>query len=224
MKGSQNALLLSGPITLALGVLTAYSGLVLYTIYKDCDPITSGKLSSFDEIMPYFAAEKLSQFPGLTGLFISGIFSASLSTISAMLNSLAAVELEDYVKPLCKKIGIEFPTEKATLIGKVLGIANGIVCLALAFLAKSMGGLVEAAVGVSGAIGGPILGVFTLGMFVESANEKGAIAGTVTSLILCLWAVLGYPKPGAVNLPFSVEGCDNATLLMDHVNVTPIER
>ncbi|XP_076678763.1 putative sodium-dependent multivitamin transporter [Andrena cerasifolii] len=223
MKASQNALLLSGPISMVLGVLTAFSGLVLYTIYKDCDPITSGTLSNFDEIMPYFAAQELSRFPGLTGLFISGIFSASLSTISAMLNSLAAVALEDYVKPVCKKIGMEFPTEKATLIGKVLGIVNGFICLALAFIAKSMGGLVEAAVGVSGGIGGPILGLFTLGMFVESANETGAIAGTVTALILCLWAVLGYPKPGAVNLPFSVEGCDNATLLMDHVNVTPIE-
>lgn len=173
--------------------------------------------------MPYFAAERMSRVPGVTGLFISGVFSASLSTISAMLNSLAAVALEDYVKPTCRKFSIEFPTERATLIGKFLAVANGFACLAVAFIAKSMGPLVEAAIGISGAIGGPILGIFTLGMVVEKANQAGAIAGTSTALITCIWAVFGTPKPPTPNLPLSVEGCDNSTLLLYHQNTTLFE-
>ncbi|XP_050591200.1 putative sodium-dependent multivitamin transporter [Bombus affinis] len=223
LKSSQRALLLSGPLTLLLGSLTAFCGLVLYAVYRNCDPVTSGKISSFDKIMPYFAAERMSRVPGITGLFISGVFSASLSTISAMLNSLAAVALEDYVKPTCRKFSIEFPTEKATLIGKFLAVANGFTCLAVAFIAKSMGPLVEAAIGISGAIGGPILGIFTLGMFVEKANQAGAIVGTSTALITCIWAVFGTPKPPTPNLPLSVEGCDNSTLLFYHQNTTLFE-
>ncbi len=42
--------------------------------------------------------DRLDSIPGLTGLFIAGIFSASLSTVSAAVNSLAAVTLEDYLK------------------------------------------------------------------------------------------------------------------------------
>lgn len=42
--------------------------------------------------------DRLDVVPGLTGLFVSGIFSASLSTVSAAINSLAAVTLEDYIK------------------------------------------------------------------------------------------------------------------------------
>lgn len=48
--------------------------------------------------MPLFVVDAMNDLPGLPGLFVSGIFSASLSTISAALNSLAAVTLEDYVK------------------------------------------------------------------------------------------------------------------------------
>ena len=39
--------------------------------------------------------------PGLPGLFIAGVFSGSLSTVSSAINSLAAVTFEDYVKPVC---------------------------------------------------------------------------------------------------------------------------
>ncbi|XP_076242296.1 putative sodium-dependent multivitamin transporter [Calliopsis andreniformis] len=214
-KSSQYALFLSGPITISLAALTSYSGLVLYAVYKDCDPLTSGQIDGADKIMPFFAAERMSRIPGLTGLFISGVFSASLSTISAMVNSLAAVALEDYVKPSYKKLGLHFPTEKESLLGKVLTGVNGLICLALAFIAKSMGGLVEATISLSGAISGPILGIFTLGMFVESANDIGAVAGIISSLIICLWAFFGRHNIVTPNLPLSVEGCDNSTLSMD---------
>lgn len=48
--------------------------------------------------MPLYVVETMSSVPGLTGLFVAGIFSASLSTVSSCLNSLAAVTLEDYIK------------------------------------------------------------------------------------------------------------------------------
>lgn len=50
--------------------------------------------------MPIFVVDEIGHLAGLPGLFVSGIFSASLSTISATLNSLAAVTWEDYLKVL----------------------------------------------------------------------------------------------------------------------------
>lgn len=47
--------------------------------------------------MPWYVVEAMHAVPGLAGLFIAGIFSASLSTISASCNALAAVTLTDYV-------------------------------------------------------------------------------------------------------------------------------
>lgn len=48
--------------------------------------------------MPYYVVDTMGNIPGLSGLFVAGIFSASLSTVSAALNSLAAVTIEDYYK------------------------------------------------------------------------------------------------------------------------------
>lgn len=212
LKVATHALFLSGPFILLVGFLTCFAGLSIYAVYKDCDPVVSGKLSTYDKILPYYSVMNLS--PGMVGLIVSGVFSASLSTISAMMNSLAAVALEDYVKPIHRKLGIELSDSRATFIAKALTILNGVICLFLALLAKTMGTLVAVAFSVHGAIGGPILGIFTLGMLTESANELGTIIGMITALIVCLWATFGQPKPPVPMLPVSIEGCANTTALM----------
>lgn len=48
--------------------------------------------------MPYYVVDTMGYIPGLSGIFVAGIFSAALSTVSAALNSLAAVTVEDYYK------------------------------------------------------------------------------------------------------------------------------
>lgn len=83
-----------------MSLLTCFSGLAIYSKYYDCDPITVGRISSTDQLMPLYVMDTLSSYPGIPGLFIAGIFSAGLSTVSAALNSLSAVILEDYVKPI----------------------------------------------------------------------------------------------------------------------------
>ncbi|XP_011880850.1 PREDICTED: putative sodium-dependent multivitamin transporter [Vollenhovia emeryi] len=212
VKVATNALFLCGPLILLVGFLTCFAGVSLYALYKDCDPVASGKISTYDKILPYYTVEQLP--PGLVGLIVSGVFSASLSTISAMMNSLAAVALEDYVKPLHRKFGIEFSDKKATFTAKALTVLNGVICMFLALIAKTMGTLVAVAFSVHGAIGGPILGIFTLGMVSESANETGTIIGMITALTVCLWATFGKPKPPVPRLPVSIEGCANSTLIL----------
>lgn len=127
-------------------------------MYRNCDPFVSGKINSFDKIMPYFVSERMPRFQGMTGLFVAGIFSASLSTISALLNSLAAVALEDYVKPMYSKLGCQFPDNRATLFAKILVLVNGVLCLGVSFLAESMGNLVSLCLSISSGLAGPLVG------------------------------------------------------------------
>lgn len=77
-----------------------FSGLAIYTKYRNCDPVAIGRINSNDQLMPLYVMDMLSEYPGVPGLFIAGIFSAGLSTISATVNSMAAVILEDFIKPL----------------------------------------------------------------------------------------------------------------------------
>lgn len=61
------------------------------------------------QMMPLFVVDAMGSMPGLPGIFVSGIFSASLSSVSAAMNSLAAVTLEDYIKVREKFITDKLP-------------------------------------------------------------------------------------------------------------------
>ena len=45
-------------------------------------------------------------------------------------------------------------------------------------------------------LGGPVLGLFLLGVFVPFANSKGAFAGTISGLTLTIWLFLGHVAYG----------------------------
>jgi len=73
-----------------------------------------------------------------------GIFSAGLSTISAGLNALTAVTLEDFIKPTYRKCrGYEISSKKLVFIAKMLGVTFGIITILLAFLVQFLGGLLQ---------------------------------------------------------------------------------
>lgn len=196
-----------------MSLVTSLAGIVLYAWFEGCDPVASGQVYSFDQTMPYFAKIRLSKIPGLSGFFIAGVFSASLSTVSALLNSLAAVAVADYIQPLYRKCGRELSDSMASLFGKILALINGLLVLAVAYLASHLGSIMQLALAINGAMGGPILGLFSLGIFVEAANEIGSVIGTVVSLALSMWIIFGQPKPPVAELPVSFEKCSNATVI-----------
>jgi sodium-coupled monocarboxylate transporter 8/12 len=68
---------------------------------------------------------------GLSGFFVAGIFSGSLSTVSSAINSLAAVTLEDYIKPFRKS---SLSEAHSTLILKIIAIAYGLLSVILTFI------------------------------------------------------------------------------------------
>ncbi|XP_011686235.1 PREDICTED: putative sodium-dependent multivitamin transporter isoform X2 [Wasmannia auropunctata] len=210
MQASQKAMWLSWPITTLLITTTCFSGLAIYSKYYKCDPILKRRIISTDMLMPLYVMDTMSTIPGLPGLFVAGIFSAGLSTISAALNSLAAITLEDYLKPLYKKcIGHEFSPTKSVYIAKVFAFTFGIISIVLAFLAQFLGGVHQAFYSIIGVTGGPLLGIFMLGMGTESATEGGAIAGVLTAFLCLSWIVFGGSHPIPSKLPITIEGCDN---------------
>ncbi len=85
----------------------------------------------------------MDKIPGLTGLFIAGILSGSLSTVSSAINSLAAVSWEDYVHPIIQKLGrgktkngVSINPAMISFYNKLLALLYGCVCIGVAFLAE----------------------------------------------------------------------------------------
>ncbi|GFT17002.1 sodium-coupled monocarboxylate transporter 2, partial [Nephila pilipes] len=116
--------------------------------------------------MPYFITSTLSDLPGVPGLCICGIFSASLSTVSSAINSLAAVVSEDFLKTI-------FPKFNVTVFhNKVISLVCGALCVAISFLIASLGSLVKMTILIVGLVAGPNLGAFLLAACTTATNEQ----------------------------------------------------
>ncbi|XP_013881772.1 solute carrier family 5 member 6 isoform X2 [Austrofundulus limnaeus] len=168
--------------------LSCIMGLVMFAQYCGEDHADKLKSSSRDAMVIYFVMDMLQGLPGLPGLFVACLFSAALSTISSAFNSLATVTMEDLIKP-------QFPSmseARATLVSKALASSYGLLCLAMAYLTHLMGdSVLQVALKIFGMVGGPILGVFCLGMFFPCANSTGAVTGLGAGLLMAFWVGIG---------------------------------
>uniref|UniRef100_A0A8B9GZW4 Solute carrier family 5 member 12 n=1 Tax=Astyanax mexicanus TaxID=7994 RepID=A0A8B9GZW4_ASTMX len=187
------------------------SGLIMYAFYAGCDPWTAGYVSAPDQLMPYFVLDILGRYPGLPGLFVACAFSGTLSTVAASINALATVTYEDFVRQCCGDIS----NRAATWISKALCVVFGVACTSMAVTASYMGAIVQAALSIHGMCGGPMLGVFSLGILFPFTNSKGAIGGLLLGITLAFWAAVGafiYPASPNYTNPLSLS-TENCTLL-----------
>lgn len=207
LKSAQTAVWINWPILSLLSLSTSFSGLVIYYYYRTCDPLTQGRITSMDQQMPIYVIDALGHLPGISGMFVAGIFSGSLSSVSSTLNSLAAVTLEDYYKPLYKKIKKKEYEATSAFLSKMIALVYGLVCIGGAFLAQFLGGILQASLVLFGVVGGPLLGLFTLGMTTEVATQWGVIPGLFIGIGLSVWLGFSPSPPAEPILEFSVEDC-----------------
>lgn len=91
---------------------------------------------------------------------------------------------------------------------KVIAAIYGIICIGVAYIAQSFVGVLQISLTVFGTVGGPILGLFTLGMATVTANERGSVFGLALGVALSM--LVGFAeKPPQVKLHKSVEDCSN---------------
>ncbi|MGH0131366.1 UNVERIFIED_CONTAM: hypothetical protein FKN15_045917 [Acipenser sinensis] len=189
-------------------VCAVFSGLLMFAYYRNCDPWTAGFVSAPDQLMPYFVMDILGSFPGLPGLFVACAFSGTLSTVAASINALATVTYEDLVKNCFKNLSDRLDT----WISKGLCIVFGVACTSMAVAASQMGGVVQAALSIHGMCGGPMLGLFSLGILFPWTNWKGAAGGLAMGIAMSFWVGIGgfvYPAgpDKAFPLPLSTNSC-----------------
>ncbi|XP_038057834.1 sodium-coupled monocarboxylate transporter 1-like [Patiria miniata] len=186
------------------------AGVVMYAYFATmrCDPYTglADQVKQTDQLIPFFVMELFGGLPGLPGLFTSSVFSAALSTVSSGLNSLAAVTAEDLVRPCFKKM----EEERYTLVTKGIAMGFGLLSMLVAYIVSLLNkGILQLALSLFGMTGGPLMGVFSLGMFFPWANSKGAFTGLIVGLAMAFWVGIGaqiYP-PDVYKPPLLVDGC-----------------
>ncbi|XP_069698838.1 sodium-coupled monocarboxylate transporter 1-like [Periplaneta americana] len=195
---------------LILSVMSCFTGLLVYAKYKDCDPITSKAIQRPDQIVVHYVMSFGSTVPGLPGLFIAGILSACLSTISSSLNSLGAIVYCDFLRPF---LGNNTTDRTANNIMKCIVVIVGVIATLLVYAVDKLGSIVQVVTSFAGITNGAIVGLFSFGVLNPRGNTKGALAGSAVSLIFMGWMSIGtlnavsQKKIKPVTLPLRVDGC-----------------
>lgn len=181
-------------ITMTLAV---FCGLVLFTLYHQCDPVKASVINKYDELMPYFVMDTFHYLPGIAGFFVTAVYSGSLSTMSSGYNALAAITWEDFLKPQLK-----LSPKGIMLTTKAIAAGYGILTVIIAFLAGSLPSVMSATFVTTGAFGGAYGATFFIGILVPWCGSRSALLSMVTGMALSFWVSLGsmlYPaKPVAV--------------------------
>lgn len=105
----------------------------------------------------------------MLGVFISCVFSASLSTVSAVMHSLSGVIYNDYVRP---RKWFSHTDANANLTMRFIIIVIGTFCAAAGIIVENFQSIFQMITTVSGMSTGAVFGAFTLGMLYPWANEK----------------------------------------------------
>lgn len=85
--------------------------------------------------------DQLSVMPGLPGLFVSCVFSASLSTLSSGFNALAAVTYDDF---LSRYDWVKALSETTTRrMSKLIAFCYGLIAIGMAFVVSRIDSVLQ---------------------------------------------------------------------------------
>ena len=167
LGSARKALVLFLVGTTTLLAMCCYNGLLIFAMYHDCDPLSTGLAKAKDQLVPLLVMEVLGEYPGLAGLFVAGIFSAALSSLSTALNSLSAIVLEDFCKPFVSKPLTETQTR---YIMRFTVLAFGALAVMMVIVVEKMGAVLQLSMSLGPVTLGPLFGLFLMGFFFPRIN------------------------------------------------------
>ncbi|EDW24373.1 GL23435 [Drosophila persimilis] len=222
---AKKSLIIAGLGFIIISLFNTFAGIIMFARYYGCDPILAGLVSKPDKMMPFFVQDIMGHLAGMPGVFISCVFSAALSSLSATLNSLAGVVYFDYIKP-----HIRHTDARANGIMKLVIIAMGGYCILGGFIVQNFNSILQTVVTITGVNTGAVVGVFLLGMFVPRCNSKVAVSSILISVVGMVWIIANGQmnfKAGLIKyevLPNSLDQCEARGLhtILDAINQTAV--
>ncbi len=177
------AVLFNGVIALPVMLLLYLLGIGFVAFYAVHHNLRVS-LGNAQQVLPHFVIHVLP--PGLSGLVIAALCAATMSALSAGLNSFSTVTVVDfygrYYKKLSSSNGI------AVSVARWSTLAWGVMASSGALFVGRLGGIIEIVGKMSSFFGGPLLGMFLLGILTRRANSLGALLGC-TCGVTATWLV-----------------------------------
>ncbi len=183
LRESIRALVLNAVAVVVVLPWTFLAGTMIWAFYQAHPEMIAGfDMSRPDRILPFFVVQNLPM--GLRGLLIAALFAATMSSVDSGINTLSTATLMDWFHGLGKvKKGSNLLAQ-----ARAWTIFWGLVTTGLAILIGYAGKtLVELGNTIGGLFGGPLLGIFLLGMLTCRANSPGVLLGALFGFAFSLF-------------------------------------
>ena len=182
VEETKKALITNAKLVACIPVFFFAVGAALYAYYTQHPELLPADFNT-GGILPFFV---ISQMPaGIAGLIIAAIFAASQSSISSSLNSISACFTSD----VYNRFGGEKTPEQNLKVGRLVTVSAGVfgVIASTYLIMSNESELWDAFNSLIGLMGGPMTGLFMLGVFVRRANANSALLGVVAAVAAILW-------------------------------------
>ncbi len=188
--------LLTGVIA---AVILSLLGLTLLAFFRNNPHLLEDGQSLYnnaDQLLPQFIITSLPDW--VSGLFISGLMAAAMSSLSSGVNSSSAVITEDFIIRFRKK---NMTPALYLRTVKLVTVGIGILVVALSsYIYIVPGNLYEVGARVSNLLTAPLFIMFFMAMFIPWATVLGTWVATISSIttavLIAYWELFfGTPGP-----------------------------
>ncbi|MCB1204630.1 MAG: sodium/solute symporter [Verrucomicrobiae bacterium] len=161
-----------------VGLTLGFAGIAMLGYFSANQGLLPGDLSAVsqaDKIFPHFIAAHLP--PVVSGLVVSGLFAAAMSSVDSGVNSITAVVTSDFFDRFRK----EPVTEKEHVwIARIIAFTVGVIVVGCSsFIGKVPGNITAVTNKTVNLLTVPIFCLFFFALFVKSARPAGVLFGTL---------------------------------------------
>ena len=185
-KAMTTWLIVGGVVGLTLG-LVGFALLGYFQANPNLLPAGVTIQENADKIFPLFIANHLP--PVATGLVVSGLFAAAMSSIDSGVNSITAVVMTDFLGRFGHKPDTD---EKHIRFARWMAVAIGVIVVALSSVVGQIpGSFLAVTQKTVNLLTVPIFLLFLFALFIPFANARGVWIGTIASVTVAVLIAFG---------------------------------
>uniref|UniRef100_T1GYG0 Uncharacterized protein n=1 Tax=Megaselia scalaris TaxID=36166 RepID=T1GYG0_MEGSC len=194
-----------------------FLGVIIASYFHECDPLKAGYIKTPDNMVSYFVTKTSSNIRGMYGIYMACIVCASLSTISANLNSLSGALFKDYIKSM-------IPTQRnENFIIKIIVFLSGCFLIFGGLILESLKSTaVQLSYTVFNLAYTSFISTFMLGFLAPRMRAKPMFIANIVGFLIMLAIILNgqyqYISGQFEYRPLekNVQGCSLNVTIVDH--------
>lgn len=176
LRGTNRAIIFNAITDFFLIGLLLFIGIGMYAYYQAFPALLPENLPG-DRVLPWYIIHALPD--GISGLLITAIFAAAMSSMDSGISSLSTVIVHDFIRPLRS---VPAPDAQDLRIARRLVLGLGALATGVAFYISSFRHVIEAYTTIISLFSGPVLALFLLGLLTRHATFTGWAFGCAIAI------------------------------------------